>query len=146
MVYLPRPDYFEGILQLRGHCDEALEWVVNQVNKDGRAVITKEKKFKNGIDLYFSSQKYLLTLAKKLKSTFGGELKTTSTLHTHKKGDPLYRVTVLFRILPFKPGDTFTIRGKDVELLRVTSKAHVKEIKTGKKFFVDLDELMRAAT
>lgn len=143
MVYLPHKDYFEGILQLRGQYEDVLDWVVAQTKKDQKAVITKEKKVRGGIDLYFSSQRYLTSLAKKLNQQFSGIMKTSSTLHTHKKGDALYRVTVLFHALPIKPGDIITIKGEQVELLKIGNKAHVKNVKTGKKQFVDLDTLIR---
>jgi len=143
MVYLPRKEYYEGILQLRGPYEDVLVWVMEKTEKDGRAAITKQKKVRGGIDLYYSSQKYLQTLSKKLKDHFGGVMKVSSTLHTHKKGDALYRLTVLFRILPFKPGDTFEYQGEEVEVLRIARKVHVKEIKTGKKKILDLDTVIR---
>ena len=66
MLELPHPKYFEGILQLRDCGDEVKKWVYDQVRKDQRALVTKEKKVRGGFDLYFSSQRYLRTLAKRL--------------------------------------------------------------------------------
>ena len=96
--------YFEGILQLRETTDEIANWVRNKVQKDAKAVITKEKPVTNGIDLYFNDQHYLQSLGKKLKLQFGGTLTISRRLHTVHKitSKLLYRVSVLYKPLPFK--------------------------------------------
>lgn len=145
MIYLPRPDYFEGILQLRDCSQEIVDWVCETTEKDGKAAITKDKKVKGGRDLYFSSQKYLKALGKKLKERFPGIMKTSATLHTKSKtGEDLYRVTILFRFLPFKKGDVIELKGEEVEILTIGKHARVKNVNTGKKENISLEEIARA--
>lgn len=93
------PQYFEGILQLRKPNEEALNFIRNQFKKNEKAWIAKQEKLKTGIDLYISSNKFLMQLGKKLKKSFKGELKTSRKLHTKNRltSRNVYRVTVLFR-------------------------------------------------
>lgn len=144
MAHIPHPNYFEGILQLRGEYEEVLQWLLKRTKEDDRAAITKHQRVGDGIDLYFTSQRYLQILAKQIKMRFAGIMKLSSTLHTQKKGQDLYRITVLFRVFPFKIGDIVTLQGERIQILGLTSKAHVKEVDTGKKKYVSLELLTRA--
>lgn len=145
MVTIPHAKYYEGIMQLRDCEVEVVAWVRQRTRKDDRALITKEKKVRGGIDLYFSSQKYLRTIGKKLSETFAGEYKTTRTLHTRSKmGRELYRVTVLFRQYPFKKGDTLEYCEEKFEVLSFGNQVYVKNLGTGKKSHIKLDVLRTA--
>ncbi len=138
-------EYFEGILQIRDGNKELLAWVHNRIISDGRARIAKEKKVKNGVDLYISDQHYLQNLGRKIKEKFSGILKTSRRLHTVDKTTSklLYRVTILFKVLPFKRGDIITLHGEQVEILNIGHRAQIKNIKSGEKKYVDLDILSR---
>lgn len=138
-------DYFEGILQIRDGTPEIITWVHNRIKTDGKARIAKEKKVTNGIDLYLSDQHYLQNLGRKLKEKFPGILKISMRQHTTDKMTSrlVYRVTVLFKVLPFKKGDILTIHGEQVELLRIANRAQVKDVKSGAKRDVDLELLRR---
>src|SRR5574341_611308 len=94
-------DYFEGVLQIREGSPELLAWIHNRIKTDGRARVAKEKKVKNGVDVYISDQHYLQNLGRQLKQKFTGILKTIKRLHTVNKmtSKLLYRVTVLFKVL-----------------------------------------------
>jgi NMD protein affecting ribosome stability and mRNA decay len=94
------PQYFEGILQLRNPNEEVLNFIRNQFKNNSKAWIAKEEGLKTGIDLYISSNKFLLSLGKKLKKSFKGELKTSRKLYTKNRltSKNVYRVTVLFRL------------------------------------------------
>ena len=139
------PDYFEGILQIRDGSKELLTWVHNRIITDGRARVAKEKKVTNGIDLYLSDQHYLQNLGRKIKERFTGILKVSKRLHTTDKmtSKHLYRVTVLFKVLPFKRGDIITVYGEQVEILAIKHKAQIKDVKSGKKKEISLDVLSR---
>jgi NMD protein affecting ribosome stability and mRNA decay len=139
-------DYFEGILQVRGEDEKLLEWIHNRIISDGKARIAKEKKVRNGVDLYVSDQHYLQNLGRKIKERFPGILKVSKRLHTVDKmtSKNLYRVTVLFKVLPFKRGDIITIHGEQVEILNIGHKAQIKNVKSGAKRDIDLDTLSRA--
>lgn len=136
-------DYFEGILQLRHVTPELLSWVRNRIKSDNKARIAKEKKAKNGIDLYISDQHYLQNLGKKLSKQFKGILKISKRLHTVDKMSSrhLYRVTVLFEQIHFKRGQKIFLHGEEFEILEVNEKVRVKNVKTGKKSIVGIDRL-----
>jgi NMD protein affecting ribosome stability and mRNA decay len=139
-------DYFEGILQIRDGSKELLAWIHNRITADGKARVAKEKKVKNGVDLYITDQHYLQSLGRKIKEKFSGILKTSMRLHTVDKmtSKHLYRVTVLFKTLPFKRGDIITVHGEQVEILAIGQKAQVKDVKSGAKKEISLDILLRA--
>lgn len=90
--------YYEGILQLRNPNKEVINFIGNQFKNNEKVWIAKQQKLKTGIDLYVSSNKFLLVLAKKLKKSFKGELKTSRKLHSRNKltSKNVYRVTVCF--------------------------------------------------
>lgn len=139
---LPRPDYYQGILQLRDINDEILNFVRNQIKKRSDTAVTKTVKFSNGVDLYITSQKFIRILGKKLKESFGGELKITSKLHTrNKQGKDLYRVNVLFKLSKYKKGDVVSVRGDKVRLIRIGKKIFAKDLKTGKKVTIRSNDL-----
>ena len=93
-------NYYEGILQLRNPNEEVINFVRNQFKNNEKVWIAKQEKLKTGIDLYVSSNKFLLSLGKKLKKSFKGELKTSRKLHSRNRvtSKNIYRVTVLFRL------------------------------------------------
>jgi len=99
-------NYFEGILQLRNLNEEAMRFVQNQVKNNEKVWIAKQVEHKNGVDLYISSNKFLLSLGKKLKKSFKGELLITGKLHTRDRmtSRDKYRMTVLFRMSSDNPG------------------------------------------
>ena len=135
--------YFEGILQLRETPDEVANWVRNKVQKDAKAVITKEKPVANGIDMYFNDQHYLQSLGKKLKVQFAGTLKISRRLHTvHKMTSKLlYRVSVLFKPLPFKRGDIINVHGEEAIVLSVGDKVQIRYLASSKKDVISADKL-----
>ncbi len=93
------PQYFEGILQLRNPDEEAFRFIKNQFKNNEKAWIAKVEKLKTGVDYYISSNRFLLSLGKKLKKSFKGELKISRRLHSKNRltSRQVYRVTVLFR-------------------------------------------------
>lgn len=137
------PEYFEGILQLRNYTDELLNWVKKRIEKDKKAKIAKVKKAKNGVDLYLSDQHYLQALGKKLKQNFVGILKISQKLFTQDRvtSKLLYRVTVLFKQLPYKKGDKIKFRGEEYEIQHIAAQITVKNLKTGKRKKIKIDEL-----
>lgn len=135
--------YFEGILQLRNPNSLVMEFVNRQMEKKKGVFISKEVKLTNGVDLYFSSQRFLSNLGHKLQKTFGGELKINSSLHTVKRitSKGLYRVNVYFRLPTVKKGDIVTIRGEDFEIIGMGRKVVAKSKETGKKAILEYGDL-----
>lgn len=129
------PMYFEGKLQLRNPSPEVISWVRKQIAQNPGIWIAKEEKAANGIDFYASSNKFLLSLGKKLNQRFSGILKTSKKLHTQDKitSRLLYRVTVLFKCLKFKKGDILKVDGQEFKILDISHQAVLKNISTGKK-------------
>jgi len=94
------PQYFEGILQLRNQNEECVNFIKNQFKNNEKVWIAKEVKLKTGVDYWVSSNRFLLSLGKKLKKSFKGELKTSRKLYSRNRmtSKDIYRVTVLFRM------------------------------------------------
>ena len=139
---LARPNYYQGILQLRDVNGEILDFVSNQLQKRQDVAVTKTVKFPNGVDLYITSQKFIRILGKKLRDSFGGELKISSKLYTrNKQGRDLYRVNALFKPSKYKRGDIVAIRGDNVRLLSIGKKIFARNLKTGKKVTIRRNDL-----
>ena len=139
------PNYFQGILQLRDCKKEILDFVENQIEKAGREDVYVSKKIKvvGGIDLYLTSKNFLRSLGKKLKNAFNGELKESEKLFSRDRqsGKNIYRLNVLFRLTKFKKGDIVEFKGKKVKIMGIGSKVQAKEVKTGKRIILKLNEL-----
>ena len=139
---LSRSNYYQGTLQLRDVNEEMLGFVYSQIKKRGDVAITKTVNLPNGKDLYITSQKFIQILGKKLKESFGGNLKTSSKLHTRSKsGRDLYRVTVLYRPAKYKRGEIAIVRGDKVRLLNVGRRIFALDLKTGKKIRIRSEDL-----
>ena len=139
-----RPNYYQGVLQLRDVNEEILNFVDNQIKKRGNVSITKKVSHPNGVDLYITSQKFIRILGKKLRESFGGEIKISAKLHTRSKtGKDLFRVNVLFRLSKYKRGDIITIRGDQVKLLQVGNRIFAMDLRTGKRIKIRNEELSR---
>jgi len=141
---LPRSNYYQGILQLRDVNEEILDFVHNQLKKRDNVAVTKTIKFPNGVDLYITSQKYIRVLGKKLKDSFGGELKISSKLHTrNKQGKDLYRVNVFFKLARYNKGDIVSVRGDEVRLISLGKKIFARDLKTGRRVTIRNSDLPR---
>jgi len=142
---LPHAGYFEGILQVRDSDEAMIDTIHAIVKRDQRAIVTKVKKVPQGWDLYFSSQHYLRALAKKLSNEFGGIIKVTATLHTvSKTGKELYRITALWRPIPFKKGDIVNVLGEQWRVISVTNQVHIQHVASGQKKWVKLRDIRTA--
>jgi NMD protein affecting ribosome stability and mRNA decay len=81
-------------------------------------------------------------LGKKLRESFGGQITTSSKLHTRSKtGRDLYRVNVLYRPAKYKRGDVIAVRGDKVKLLQVGRRIFALDLKTRKKIKVRSEDL-----
>ena len=139
------PNYFQGILQLRNCNKEVIDFVENQIEKSMREDVYVSKKVKvvGGVDLYLTSNKFLRSLGKKLKKSFNGELKESEKLFSRNRQTQknIYRLNVLFRLTDFKKGDVIEFRGRKVKIMSIGSKVQAKEVETGKRIILKLNEL-----
>ena len=96
----PASNYYEAILQLRPYDQKVIDYIENQLIKNPKLFISKVEELRSGIDLYFTDQKLTLSLARKLKHVFKGQIKISKKLHTLERTNSkkIYRVTILFRL------------------------------------------------
>ncbi len=97
-------NYYEGILQLRGENKTLLEqahaFLLDETmkQKDKGIFITKIEEQKKGYDYYYTKQRVIPVLMKKLVKKFGATASSHARLFTEKKGEKLYRVTAIVRL------------------------------------------------
>lgn len=103
-------------MQLREVDNEVLRFVEDYVNSSDNSdfFISKRRKVQNGLDFYMSLNQLTAGLGRELFRRFGGELKVSKRLFSqhHMTSRLLYRVTVLYRMGRFKPGDFILYEGK----------------------------------
>ena len=139
-----RPNYYQGILQLRDASDDVMDFVYSQIQKRPDVAVTRTAKLDNGKDLYITSQKFIRILGKKLRESFGGELKVSSKLHTrNRQGKDLYRVNVLFKRSRYKRGEIISVKGDEVRIIRLGIKIFARNLKTGRKVTIRRSDLPR---
>jgi nonsense-mediated mRNA decay protein 3 len=138
-----RPDYFEGILQLRNPTKKLVEFVYEELDKN-KVWVAKGGQVRGGFDFYVSSNDFLRRLSFTLKKKFGGVLKMTYTLHTQKKGKDLYRTTLMFKISPFKENDMIEFKGDIYKVMRLNVKVELKNMQTGKTKLVKFEDIEKS--
>ncbi|MFT4304241.1 MAG: NMD3-related protein [Candidatus Woesearchaeota archaeon] len=135
-------EYFEAILQLRGFSDKDIYDIVDYIEAN-ECRISKEVIEKDGVDFYLFSQKFIQKLARWIKERYNCIINITSTLHTRdtKANKDLFRLTVYARFLPFKIGDIIDYKGERVKITSSGEKVSGKNEKTGKRIFIDLNQI-----
>lgn len=137
--------YFEGILQLRNPNGKLLDYVYASIAKDKQARIAQQLEVKGGLDIYLSSQRYLLALGKRINERFSGVLKTSRKLFTFRRaeGKKVFRVNVLFRLYPFKVNSVINMAGEEYKVVRIEKQVTLQNVKSGKKEMFKPEELER---
>ncbi|MEK6905889.1 MAG: NMD3-related protein [Nanoarchaeota archaeon] len=125
-------EYYEAILQLREVTDEVTDFVDKEIKKKN-IFVAKIKKVTNGHDYYLGNGNLTKNLGKTLQEKYGGEFVVTATLFTRKEGRPVYRLTVLFRAMPFKKGDLVEYHDETYNVIMSGKKVILQQTKTGKK-------------
>ena len=134
--------YFEAILQLRDVDKEVVDYVEDEIARV-KLSVAKTVKLKNGIDYYLSSNSLTRALGKRLKERFGGNNKETSSLWGVKKDREVYRVTVLFRGVPFKKNELVLYDGEECKIISLGKDIFMQEVKAGKKVHVRYNDMNR---
>lgn len=133
-----RPEYYEGILQLRNPSGKVLDYVEQEIARDGKVRIAKTTRLKNGYDLELSSQAFLRGLGRKLRGKFGGELILSSKAAGRSRhGKEQFRVNVLFRQYPFRKGSIITYKGEEYVVMAMEHRVRIRSKTTGKSITVD---------
>ncbi len=115
-------EYFEGTLQLRNPSDEAINFIVKEIDKkkkDG-VFLNKIADVKGGVDFSITSNEYTQQLAHEVHKRFGGEVKTSAKLFSKDKNTQkdLYRVNALIRLPSFKKDDILWVNNKLIKVLK----------------------------
>ncbi len=93
--------YFEAILQIRPADPDVIDFVAGYLSQREDCSISKMVEFKTGLDVYLTSQKVALALAKQMQARWKSAKKLISRAvhHTdHNTSKVVYRVTILFRL------------------------------------------------
>lgn len=137
--------YYEGVLQLRNPTEEIINFVKAQIDKEKSESIfvAKAVDVDKGVDLYLSNNGFLITLGKRLKKHFRGDLVITTRLFTtdRQTSKEVHRVSVKFTPAAIRKGDIIDYKGDKVEILGTGKKISAKNIKTGKKMMLDFGKI-----
>ena len=136
------PLYYEAILQLRDITPEIEEFAFAAIRKKG-VPITRLKKVQGGIDIYLADKRVARTIGKQLQERFGGEQKITMSIYGMKDGQDLYRLTILFRGLPFQKGQQVLYKGEPCIVSILGKDILLQEVTTGKKMHVKFKDAAR---
>jgi len=133
--------YFEGILQLRNPSSEIMDFVNTRLKKEG-VFVAKTVSHKRGIDLFVSSNRFILRLGKKLSVNYGGILKTSRKLHTRdsQTSKDLFRVTVFVEFPKIINGDIIKVKSELVKVSSIGRTIKGTSLKTGKRISVPKDD------
>jgi len=137
--------YFEGILQLRDVDTDVVEYSIKEIERREDGFIAKIKDLDNGVDIYMTPQKFLRSLGNNLQSTFGGQITFSTKLHTKNKltSKEVYRVSMLFRMPPFRKGDIIDYKGEKIKINAMHKKINAQVVKTGKKMILNFKEFRK---
>ena len=130
-----RPDYFEGVLQLRNVDEDILDLVLKEFQKEG-VNIAKISPLKNGYDLYSSSNKFSRKIARKLATQMGGEIKESPRIFTQNKltSKEVHRLNVLYRAPDFAKGEVIANEGKVYQITSMEKMViTVRNLSNGKR-------------
>lgn len=136
------PGYFEAVLQLRDCKEEVISFVRREIKQE-RVGVARVVKVKGGVDYFLAEKDFAKKTGRKLREKFGGDLKTTASLWGRKEGREVFRLTVLFRGIGFKKGDTVVYAGEDYEVKSMGKDILLQNVKTGKKVHLKYKEMER---
>ena len=134
------PKYYEAILQLRDVKQEVHDFVADELKK-AKIPVTEVKTIKTGTDLYVADSDFTVALGRKLQRKYGGKTLTTSSLYGAKGGKQIYRVTVLFRGVPFKKNDIVTYCDEEYTIKGMAKDILIQNNKSGKKIHISYENM-----
>ena len=134
--------YYEAILQLRDISDDVFDFVEKEIGEK-EILVAKFKEFKNGCDYYLGNANLTKNLGKTLQEKFGGEFTVTANLFSWKDGKGIYRLTVLFRGIPFKKGEVVEYSGERYTIIVLGKKLVLQCSKTGRKVHIRYKDMSK---
>lgn len=137
--------YFEAILQLRGHSEDQFNQIVDQIEQSNCKINKHVFVNANDVDLYLTSQKYIMQLERWLKEHFNNiNITFSRTLHTRdtRRGKDLYRITLCVRFLKYGVGDIIDYKGEKIKITKIGKKPSGKIMTTGKRIFIEAKDLL----
>ncbi|MBT4651693.1 hypothetical protein HOC13_04195 [Candidatus Woesearchaeota archaeon] len=134
------PGYFEAVLQLRDVLQEVRTYAEDEIIRV-RMNVAKAVELKNGVDYYLSDNSLTRALGKRMQEKFGGYREESASLWGVKKDREVYRVTVLFRGVPFKKGDLVEFAGEDYIVRNVSKDIFLQNVKSGTKVHVTYKDM-----
>lgn len=136
------PLYYEAILQLRDVAEKINSFALAEIQK-AKVPIIKIVELRNGADIYLADSNFARAVGKRLQQSFGGKTVVTASLFGIKKGKRVYRVTVLFRGVPFRKGDKVIYAGEEYLIKSLIKDIFLQSTKTGKKIHVNWKEMKK---
>lgn len=126
--------YFTGILQLRNINNEILEYL-ERIIKEKNIIITKKKKVKNGIDLYFYDKHKILQISELLLKNFGGFVNKGAKLFSKDRqtSKEIYRLNVCYIAPKYKLHDIIISNDKVYKIIKLGKRIKVIDLSTGNK-------------
>ena len=137
--------YYEAILQLRDVSQEVIDFAEDEIARL-KMHVAKVIPFKNGYDYLLSDNTLTRRIGKSLQTKFGGKIEETSSLWGVKKDREVYRVTVLFRGVPFKKNEFVDYQGEEYQVKTLGKDVLIQNTKTGKKVHIkykDIEEVKK---
>ncbi len=149
--------YFEGILQIRAtnrlptaeeidSCKIICADMVDRLWKKGDrlAFITNSSDSKDGADLYLGSCNACKHICKSISNELGGSFTESATLHSHKEGKDIYRMTYAMRLPEFMSGDIILFKGDVIEIKNSGKNTKGISLSTGSRFLIETSGLKGA--
>jgi NMD protein affecting ribosome stability and mRNA decay len=132
--------YFEAVLQLRDVSQEVIDFAESEIDRL-KMNVPKVIIIKNGVDYLLTDNTLTRRIGRNLQAKFGGKTEETSSLWGVKKDREVYRVTVLFRGVPFKKNDLVIYQGEEYKVRILSKDIFLQNTKTGEKVHVKYKDM-----
>ncbi len=132
--------YFEAVLQLRDVSQEVIDFAEEEIGRL-KMHVSDVIPLKNGLDYKLSDNTLTRRIGKSLQVRFGGKIEETSSLWGMKKDREVYRVTVLFRGVPFKKGEMVMYQDEEYQVKLLGKDVLIQQTKTGKKVHIKYKDI-----
>lgn len=132
--------YYEATLQLREISPEILEFAEDEIKRN-KIHVAKFTEVKNGYDFQLADNKFAQNLGKKIQQKYGGKVLTTAALFSKRDGNDIYRLTVLFRGVPYERNEKVLYKGDEHQVIAMGKEIVLQNVQTGKKLHVKYREM-----